>query len=144
MRHTVWILVPFNHVFLLVWHGHLLQHRRARVSFPVSRNGGPPGKERSLWCTSSEVSVSEMWHSKSPTQRTDSHVSLVVVTNLLDANVILCVNERLGSGVGLGQRHNTGDILKVILIVHFHLVGRCENTHLVVLVSPICDVFYII
>lgn len=50
-----------------------------------------------------------------------SHVSFVVVANLLDADVILGVDERLRCGVSLGQRHDAGDILKVILTVHFHL-----------------------
>lgn len=50
-----------------------------------------------------------------------SHVSFVVVANLLDAHVILGVDERLRRGVSLGQCHDAGNILKVILAVHFNL-----------------------
>lgn len=53
-----------------------------------------------------------------------SHVSFIIVTNLLDADVILCINKRLRCGVRLGQCHNTGNILKIILIVHFHLESK--------------------
>lgn len=51
----------------------------------------------------------------------NSHISLVIVTDLLDADIVLCINERLRCGIGLGQGHDTSDILKVILIVYFNL-----------------------
>lgn len=57
------------------------------------------------------------------------HVSLVIVTNLLNADIVLCVNKRLRCGIGLGQGHDTGNVLEVILIVHFHLFkeSKYEN-----------------
>lgn len=53
-----------------------------------------------------------------------SHVSFVIVANLLDADVVLGVDERLRCGVSLGQCHNAGNVLKVILTVHFNLSGE--------------------
>lgn len=49
------------------------------------------------------------------------HVSFVIVTNLLDADIVLGINEGLRCGVSLGQCHNTGNVLKIILIVNFDL-----------------------
>lgn len=54
-------------------------------------------------------------------RRRHSHVSFVIVANLLDAHVILGVDERLGCGVSLGQGHHAGNVLEVILTVHFNL-----------------------
>lgn len=51
----------------------------------------------------------------------NSHVGFVIVTDLLDAHVILGVDERLRRGVGLGQGHYAGNVLEVILAVHFNL-----------------------
>lgn len=50
-----------------------------------------------------------------------SHVGLVVLPDLLDAHIILGVNEGLSSGVRLGQGHDTCDILEVMLVVHLDL-----------------------
>lgn len=50
-----------------------------------------------------------------------SHVSFIIVANLLNAHIILGINEGLRSGVGLREGHNTGNILKIILIVNFNL-----------------------
>lgn len=50
-----------------------------------------------------------------------SHVGLVVLPDLLDAHIIFGINEGLGSGVCLGQCHDTCDILEVMLVVHLDL-----------------------
>lgn len=54
-------------------------------------------------------------------QQSHLHVSFVIVPNLLDADIVLGINEGLRCGVGLGQCHNAGNVLKIILIVHFDL-----------------------
>lgn len=54
-------------------------------------------------------------------QQRRSHVSFVIVANLLDAHVILGVDEGLRCGVGLGQGHDAGNVLEVVLAVHFDL-----------------------
>lgn len=51
----------------------------------------------------------------------DSHVSLVVGTDLLDSDVVLGVDEGLSGGIGLGHGHHTGDVLIVMLVFHFDL-----------------------
>lgn len=40
----------------------------------------------------------------------DSHVSLIIGSYLLDADVVLGVDEGLGRGVRLGQSHHAGDV----------------------------------
>lgn len=50
-----------------------------------------------------------------------SHVGLVVLPNLLDANIILGVDEGLSSGIRLGQRYDACDVLEVMLVFHFDL-----------------------
>lgn len=50
-----------------------------------------------------------------------SHVGFVIIANLLDAHIILCVDEGFRCGVGLREGHNAGNILKIILIVNFNL-----------------------
>lgn len=50
-----------------------------------------------------------------------SHVGFVIVPNLLDAHVVLGVDEGLRCGVGLREGHDTGDVLEVVLIVNFDL-----------------------
>lgn len=50
-----------------------------------------------------------------------SHVSLVIAPYLLDTDIIFCIDERFRCGVGFCQGNNTCNILKVILIVYFHL-----------------------
>lgn len=57
----------------------------------------------------------------------DSHVSLVVGSDFLDANVVLGVDEGLGGGVGSGHRHHAGDVLVVMLVFHFDLCGRVRR-----------------
>ena len=51
-----------------------------------------------------------------------SHVSLVVGANLLDPDVILGINERLCSGVGLGEGHHAGNVLEIVVVFHFDLM----------------------
>lgn len=50
-----------------------------------------------------------------------SHVGLVVLPNLLDAHIILGVNEGLSSGIRLGQCYDAGDVLEVMLVFHLDL-----------------------
>lgn len=50
-----------------------------------------------------------------------SHVGLVVLPNLLDTHVIFGIDEGLGSGIRLGQCHNTCDVLEVMLVVNLDL-----------------------
>lgn len=52
------------------------------------------------------------------------HVSLVVVADLLDADIILGLDVGLGGGVGPGQSHHAGDVLEVLLVFHFDLWER--------------------
>lgn len=65
-----------------------------------------------------------------------SHVSFVVVANLLDTNVILCIDEGLRRGVSLGQCHNTGNILKIVLIVHFYLGQQSKYKYTSMYLGP--------
>lgn len=61
------------------------------------------------------------------------HVGLVVVADLLDADVILGLNVGLGGGVGPGQSHHADDVLEILLVLHFdlqegnQLVNRAAN-----------------
>lgn len=50
-----------------------------------------------------------------------AHVGLVVLPNLLDAHIVFGINEGLGSGICLGQCHDTCDVLEVVLVVHLDL-----------------------
>lgn len=52
------------------------------------------------------------------------HVCLVVVANLLDADVILGLNVGFGGGIGPGQSHHADDVLEILLILHFDLQGN--------------------
>ena len=52
------------------------------------------------------------------------HVSLVVVADLLDADVVLGLDVGFGGGVGPGQSHHAGDVLEVLLVLHFDLLGE--------------------
>lgn len=52
------------------------------------------------------------------------HVSLVVVADLLDADVVLGLDEGLGGGVGPSQSHHAGDVLEVLLVFNFDLRER--------------------
>lgn len=52
------------------------------------------------------------------------HVGLVVVANLLDADVVLGLDVGLGGGVGPGQSHHADDVLEVLLVFHFDLQER--------------------
>lgn len=54
-------------------------------------------------------------------QRFHSHVRLVIAPYFLDANIVLGINERLRRGIRLSQSHNAGNVLEVILVVHFDL-----------------------
>lgn len=54
-------------------------------------------------------------------QSLHSHIGLVVLPNLLDAHIIFGINEGLGSGICLGQCHDTCDVLEVMLVVHLDL-----------------------
>lgn len=58
----------------------------------------------------------------------DSHISLVVVADLLDANVIFSVDKGLGCGISLGQSHDTGDVLEVVLIIDLHLRSEHDQS----------------
>lgn len=49
------------------------------------------------------------------------HVSLVVVADLLDADVVLRLDVGLGGGIGPSQSHHTSDILEVLLTLNFDL-----------------------
>lgn len=49
------------------------------------------------------------------------HVGLVVVADLLDADVILGLNVGLGGGVGPGQSYHADDVLEILLVLHFDL-----------------------
>ena len=53
----------------------------------------------------------------------DSHVRFVVGSNFLDADVILGVNEGLGGGIGFSHSHHAGDVLVVVLVFYFDLLG---------------------
>lgn len=52
---------------------------------------------------------------------TNLHVDFVVRPNLLNSDIVLRIDERLGGGVCLCQGHDTSDVLKLTMIVHFHL-----------------------
>lgn len=52
---------------------------------------------------------------------THSHVSLVVVADLLDSDVILGIDEGLCCGIGLSEGHHTSNILEVVVVFHFYL-----------------------
>lgn len=58
------------------------------------------------------------------------HVGLVVVTNLLDSNVILGIDKRLRCGIRFRQSHNTSNVLEIILIVHFYLYTEFNSNTL--------------
>lgn len=58
-----------------------------------------------------------------------SHVGFIIVTDLLDAHVVLRVDEGLGCGVGLREGHDTGDILEVVLIVNFDLERQRQEVY---------------
>lgn len=49
------------------------------------------------------------------------HISFVVSAYLLDPDVILGINERFCSGVGLSDGHHTGNVLEIAVIVDFNL-----------------------
>ena len=53
----------------------------------------------------------------------DSHVGRVVGPDLLDTDVILGVDEGLGGGIGFGHGHHAGDVLVVMLVFYFDLLG---------------------
>lgn len=52
------------------------------------------------------------------------HVCLVVIANLLDADVILGLNVGFSGGIGPGQSHHADDVLEILLILHFDLQGN--------------------
>lgn len=54
-------------------------------------------------------------------ETTHSHVSLVIVANFLDTDVVLGIDERLSSGVGFCHGYNAGHVLEVILVLNFYL-----------------------
>lgn len=49
------------------------------------------------------------------------HIGFVVGAYLLDPDVILGVNERFCSRVGLSDGHHTGNVLEIAVIVNFNL-----------------------
>lgn len=49
------------------------------------------------------------------------HVSLVIIADLLDADVVLGLDVWFGGGVGAGKGHDAGDVLEVLLVLHFDL-----------------------
>lgn len=49
------------------------------------------------------------------------HVGLVIGTNFLDTDIIFGINEGLRSGIGFSEGDHTGNVLKIILVLHFHL-----------------------
>lgn len=49
------------------------------------------------------------------------HVGLVVVSNLLDSDVILGLDIGLCGGIGPGQSHYADDVLEFLLVLHFDL-----------------------
>lgn len=53
-----------------------------------------------------------------------SHVGLVVAADLLDADVVFGLDVGLGGGVRPGQSHDAGDVLEVLLALHFDLRER--------------------
>lgn len=55
------------------------------------------------------------------------HVGLVVLPNLLDTHIVFGINEGLGSGICLGQSHDTCDVLEVVLVVHLDLCGAGQG-----------------
>lgn len=61
------------------------------------------------------------------TQSLDSHVSFVVLPNLLDTHIIFGIYEGLSSGIGLCQSHYTCNILEVMLIFYFDLWKWSKN-----------------
>lgn len=50
-----------------------------------------------------------------------SHVGFIVVSNLLDPDVIFGVYVGFSGSIGLGKGYHTGYILKIIMIVYFDL-----------------------
>lgn len=52
------------------------------------------------------------------------HVSLVVVADLLDADVILGLDKGLSGGIGPGQSQHTDDVLEVLLVFNLDLWDR--------------------
>ena len=57
----------------------------------------------------------------------DSHVSFVVGSNFLDADVVFGVDEGLGGGIGFGHSHHAGDVLVVMMVFYFDLCGRMRG-----------------
>ena len=55
----------------------------------------------------------------------DSRESFVGVADLLDVDVALAVDERLGGRVAVGHRHHRRHVLEVVVVVDLHL----RNTH---------------
>lgn len=49
------------------------------------------------------------------------HVGLVVVSNLLDSDVILGLDIGLSGGIGPSQSHHADDVLEVLQVLHFDL-----------------------
>lgn len=55
------------------------------------------------------------------------HVSLVVVANFLDANVVLWLDVGLCGGIGPSQSHHANDVLKILLVFNFDLRERLHS-----------------
>lgn len=52
------------------------------------------------------------------------HVSFVVAADLLDPDIVLGLDVRLGGGVRPCQSHHAGDVLEVLLVFDFNLQER--------------------
>lgn len=59
-----------------------------------------------------------------PTIKNTLHVSFVVAADLLDPDIVLGLDVRLGGGVGPCQSHHAGDVLEVLLVFDFNLQER--------------------
>jgi len=71
--------------------------------------------------TSDFIKVGQVHGTLPPWCENALHVRLVVVADLLDADVVLGQDVGLGGGVGPGHRHHAGDVLEVLLVFHFDL-----------------------
>lgn len=65
-------------------------------------------------------------HTQTPTVLINRflHVRFVVVTNLLDPDVVLGFDKRLCCCVRLGESHHAGDVLEVSRILHLYLPSQ--------------------
>ena len=84
--------------------------------------------DENFWCIHLQTTLQFAWSASSLHDRrvsADSRESFVGVADLLDVDVALAVDERLGGRVAVGHRHHRRHVLEVVVVVDLHL----RNTH---------------